>query len=132
MPLPDELEEDDDLGSSAPPPPPPAPAFNAETALKTLITLQPFSGSWSWSRELEGVLGVKAKDLTKMSLPTAVANHKQKDDIVATACAVVFFKSKLKSEEDTWEMLVEKAEGWLADEIGEDAAKELMDAIRKF
>ncbi|KAH7237368.1 von Willebrand factor type A domain-containing protein [Fusarium solani] len=132
MPLPDELEEDDDLGSSAPPPPPPAPAFNAETALKTLITLQTFSGSWSWSRELEGVLGVKAKDLTKMSLPTAVANHKQKDDIVATACAVVFFKSKLKSEEDTWEMLVEKAEGWLADEIGEDAAKELMDAIRKF
>ncbi|UPK91504.1 hypothetical protein LCI18_002439 [Fusarium solani-melongenae] len=132
MPLPDELEEDDDLGSSAPPPPPPAPAFNADTALKTLITLQTFSGSWSWSRELEGVLGVKAKDLTKMSLPTAVANHKQKDDIVATACAVVFFKSKLKSEEDTWEMLVEKAEGWLADEIGEDAAKELMDAIRKF
>ncbi|WAO87187.1 Hypothetical protein NCS54_00448900 [Fusarium falciforme] len=131
MPLPDELEEDDDLGSAAPPPPPPAPAFNAETALKTLITLQTFSGSWSWSRELEGVLGVKAKDLTKMSLPTAVVNHKQKDDIVATACAVVFFKSKLKSEEDTWEMLVEKAEGWLADEIGEDAAKELMDAIRK-
>ncbi|KAJ4315785.1 hypothetical protein N0V84_008189 [Fusarium piperis] len=131
MPLPDELEEDDDLDSSVPPRPP-APTFNAETALKTLITLQTFSGSWSWSRELEGVLGVKAKELAKMSLPTAVANHKQKDDIVATACAVVFFKSKLKSEEDTWEMLVEKAEGWLADEIGEDAAKELMEAIRKF
>ncbi|RMJ10143.1 hypothetical protein CDV36_010250 [Fusarium kuroshium] len=130
MPLPDELEEDDDLGSPAPPPP--APTFNSETALKTLITLQTFSGSWSWSRELEGVLGVKAKELEKMALPTAVANHKQKDDIVATACVVVFFKSKLKSEEDTWEMLVEKAEGWLADEIGEDAAKELMDAIRKF
>ncbi|EEU35305.1 uncharacterized protein NECHADRAFT_36894 [Fusarium vanettenii 77-13-4] len=130
MPLPDELEEDEDLGSPAPPPP--APAFNTETALKTLITLQTFSGSWSWNRELEGVLGVKAKDLTTMSLPAAVANHKQKDDIVATACAVVFFKSKLKSEEDTWEMLVEKAEGWLTDEVGEDAAKELMDAIRKF
>ncbi|RSL52390.1 hypothetical protein CEP54_010930 [Fusarium duplospermum] len=130
MPLPGELEEDEDLWS--PNPPPPAPTFNAETALKTLITLQTFSGRWSWSRELEGVLGVKAKELEKMSLPTAVANHKQKDDIVATACVVVFFKSKLKSEEDTWEMLVEKAEGWLADEIGEDAAKELMDAIRKF
>lgn len=133
MPLPDDLEEDDDSGSSAPPPPaPPAPAFNAETALKTLITLQTFSGSWSWSRELEGVLGVKAEELTKMSLPTAVMNHVQKDDVVATACAVVFFKSKLRSEEDTWEMLVEKAEGWLADEVGEDAARELMDTIRKF
>ncbi|KAI8722646.1 hypothetical protein NCS52_00408900 [Fusarium sp. LHS14.1] len=132
MPLPDELEEEDELDSAIPPPPPPAPAFNAETALKTLITLQTFSGSWSWNRELETVLGVKAKDLTTMNLPTAVSNHKQKDDIVATACAVVFFKSKLKSEEDTWEMLVEKAEGWLADEIGEDAAKELMETIRKF
>ncbi|KAL2689203.1 hypothetical protein Neosp_003255 [[Neocosmospora] mangrovei] len=133
MPLPDELEDEDELASAIPPPPPaPAPTFNAESALKTLITLQTFSGSWSWNRELEGVLGVKAKDLTTMSLPGAVANHKQKDDIVATACAVVFFKSKLKSEEDTWEMIVEKAEGWLADEIGENAAKELMETIRKF
>jgi hypothetical protein len=34
-------------------------------------------------------------------------------------------------EKDTWEMLVEKAEGWLEDNIGEDGVSELDSMLEK-
>ncbi|KAF4461133.1 Vault poly [Fusarium albosuccineum] len=100
-------------------------------SMQALTTLQKFSGSWSWNADLERVLGIKATTLSTLALPTGVDGHTEKNDILATACAVMFFKTKLQSEKDTWEMLVEKAEGWLDEKVGEEAVKELESLIAK-
>ncbi|KAF5586806.1 uncharacterized protein FSUBG_12017 [Fusarium subglutinans] len=99
--------------------------------LQALTSLQTFAGSWSWSSDLERVLGVTSDQVSKLTLPASVKDHSDKDDVVATACAVLFFKKKLQEEMDTWEMLVEKAEGWLEDNIGEDGVAELFSALEK-
>ncbi|KAF5027350.1 hypothetical protein F66182_551 [Fusarium sp. NRRL 66182] len=108
------------------------PEISSMSPLQALITLQTFSGSWSWSADLERVLGVTAEAVSKLGLPAPVTDHAEKDDVVATACAILFFKNKLKSEEGTWEMLVEKAEGWMEDMIGEDGVKELDGILGQF
>ncbi|KAF5660166.1 hypothetical protein FHETE_9140 [Fusarium heterosporum] len=106
--------------------PPSAPKRIGDMSpLQALTSLQSFSGSWSWSVDLERVLGVTAAAINKLELPSVVRDHAEKDSILATACAVLFFKKKLSDERDTWEMLVEKAEGWLEDSIGEDGVSDL-------
>ncbi|KAF4949134.1 hypothetical protein FGADI_9138 [Fusarium gaditjirri] len=99
--------------------------------LQALTTLQTFAGSWSWSSDLERVLSVASDQVSKLAIPSAVKDHSAEDDILATACAVLFFKSKLQGEMDTWEMLVEKAEGWLEENIGEDGVSELFSVLEK-
>ncbi|UZP38044.1 hypothetical protein NXS19_005860 [Fusarium pseudograminearum] len=127
-------ESDEDIGFCLyddGPAAPPAASYSSmpvkdKNPLEALTSLQTFSGSWSWSADLERVLGVKFEEVTKLGLPSTY-----KGDILATACAILFFKLKLKEEEDVWEMLVEKAEGWLEDNIGEDGVKELEIALQK-
>ncbi|KAG5748979.1 hypothetical protein H9Q70_008349 [Fusarium xylarioides] len=99
--------------------------------LQALTALQTFAGSWSWSSDLERVLGVTSDQVSKLALPASVKDHSKKDDLLATACAVLFFKKKLQEEMDTWEMLVEKAEGWLEDSIGEEDVSELFGVLEK-
>jgi hypothetical protein len=138
-----EIESDEDMGFALIDDGPPAPQvpYQAPTPaqkkisemspLQALTTLQTFSGSWSWSADLERVLGITAETISKIELPSAVEDHAEKDSILATACAVLFFKKKLMDEKDTWEMLVEKAEGWLEDNIGEDGVSELDSMLEK-
>ncbi|KAF4474637.1 Vault poly [Fusarium agapanthi] len=99
--------------------------------LQALTTLQTFAGSWSWSPGLERVLGVTSDQVSKLTLPASVKDHSEKDGVLATACAVLFFKNKLQEEMDTWEMLVEKAEGWLEDTIGDEGVSELCSVLEK-
>ncbi|KAM0340743.1 hypothetical protein ACHAPU_010334 [Fusarium lateritium] len=112
--------------------PPPAPKRIGDMSpLHALTSLQTFSGSWSWSADLERVLGVTAAIISKLELPSVVRDHADKDGVIATACTVLFFKENLGDEKDTWGMLVEKAEEWLEDNIGEDGVSDLNRAIRK-
>ncbi|KAL5620042.1 hypothetical protein FOBRF1_003288 [Fusarium oxysporum] len=157
MPLEDELEAEEsgeDMGFALFDDGPPAPAPAASSAffampassitaapkkkaisdmepLQALTTLQTFAGSWSWSSDLERVLGVASDRVSKLALPSSVKGHSEKDDVLATACAVLFFKNKLQEEIDTWEMLVEKAEGWLEENIGDDGVSELFSVLEK-
>ncbi|EMT73755.1 hypothetical protein FOC4_g10002781 [Fusarium odoratissimum] len=157
MPLEDELEAEEsgeDVGFALFDDGPPAPAPAASSAffampassitaapkkkaisdmepLQALTTLQTFAGSWSWSSDLERVLGVTSDRVSKLALPSSVKGHSEKDDVLATACAVLFFKNKLQEEIDTWEMLVEKAEGWLEENIGDDGVSELFSVLEK-
>lgn len=147
-------ESDEDMGFALMDDGPPAPAPAASSSLfsmpassiatvpkkksigdmeplQALTSLQTFSGSWSWSADLERVLGVTSEQVSKLALPASVKDHSEKDDVLATACAVLFFKKKLQEEMDTWEMLVEKAEGWLEDNIGEDGVSELLGMLEK-
>ncbi|KAJ4253303.1 hypothetical protein NW762_010458 [Fusarium torreyae] len=145
MPLEDEDEDesDEDMGfaliddgppaglAAHQPPAPSAPKISDMGPLQALTTLQTFSGSWSWSADLERVLGITFEAVSKLDLPAVVADRPEKEDILATALAVLFFKAKLKSEEDTWEMLVEKAEQWLEDIIGQEGVGELDRVLEK-
>lgn len=78
-------------------------------ALQALIALQTFVGSWTWSGDLEKVLGVTAKKAERVT--------EVRGDVLATVCAVVFLRKKLGGERDAWEMVVEKAVEWLEGEV---------------
>ncbi|KAH7136703.1 von Willebrand factor type A domain-containing protein [Dactylonectria estremocensis] len=123
FPLPDDLLCEMDSGFEAPP----AERVKTESAstvdtsdpLQALTSLQTFVGSWTWNETLEKVLGVTSASASKLSLSDAAASHADRNTILATMCAVVFFKKNLKAEKDVWEMLVDKAESWLEDQLGE-------------
>ncbi|UNI22233.1 hypothetical protein JDV02_008140 [Purpureocillium takamizusanense] len=85
--------------------------------LDVLAALQTFVGSWSWSRELEEVLG-----LTQKEAGSKVPNLQ--GDALATLCAVAYLRRRLAGDKDAWELMVDKAESWLEDQTGE--AKEAL------
>ncbi|KAI0148465.1 VIT-domain-containing protein [Xylariaceae sp. FL1272] len=74
-----------------------------EDKMDALIRLQNSNGSWNWTEAFEKILGPFD------DLPAA-----QKNDTTATTRAVSFFKSEMADEKDTWELIVEKASLWLA------------------
>lgn len=84
-----------------------------EEGMYEVISLQTFDGSWKWTEGLFTVLGVgeqKAKDILS-GLGEAV---------MATLLAVAFFEEKMAHQEGVWEMVVEKAKGWLEERIGRE------------
>lgn len=125
------LFDDGPCGPPAPAAPAPPTPVHEMGPLQALTSLQTFSGSWSWSVELERVLGVNSKQVANLDLPSTVRGHALESEVLATACAILFFKRKLADEKDTWEMLVEKAEGWLEENIGEDSMNDLEVVLRK-
>jgi hypothetical protein len=105
------------------PVPAPVPAAPVDP-LQDLTRLQTFVGSWLWSPELERVLGLTAADAAAKltSLPTFAVANDGNNDILATACAVAYFSKKLAADKDAWEMMVDKAREWLAEQVGGEAA----------
>ena len=90
--------------------------------LDVLIELQTFEGFWEWDAALFAIISVSEKQAELVE--AQIGYGKQ---AVATALAVVFFERKLKSEKDAWELVVEKARGWLEGNIGEDGVHTLME-----
>ncbi|VUC27565.1 unnamed protein product [Clonostachys rosea] len=90
--------------------------------LNSLVSLQTFAGSWIWNHNLEQVLGISPDHFIGLHLPDSVASHAQRDEIIATACAIAFLSKKFSAEKGSWEMLVEKADRWLHVQIGGDVA----------
>lgn len=90
--------------------------------LDVLIELQTFEGFWEWDAALFAIISVSEKQAEQVE--TQIGYGKQ---AVATALAVVFFERKLKSEKDAWELVVEKARGWLEGNVGEDGVHTLME-----
>ncbi|KYK58818.1 hypothetical protein DCS_05836 [Drechmeria coniospora] len=86
--------------------------------LSELASLQTFIGSWEWNAALEKVLNVTEKQTSAIVLPLTGGNR---NDILATICAVLYLKRKLASERDAWELMVDKAEGWLEEQTGKSA-----------
>ena len=81
--------------------------------LDALAALQTFVGSWSWSPQLEQVLG-----LTQREAAGRVTGLQ--GDVLATLCAVSYLRRRLAGDKDAWELMVDKAESWLEDQTGED------------
>lgn len=77
--------------------------------LRDIIALQKFEGFWEWSKELCQIVGAK--------------DDRKRDSVFTTAMAVRFLEVKLKGESDVWDLVVEKARGWLVEQCGGDEAK---------
>ena len=73
-----------------------------------IIDLQEFDGSWRISDKLLQLVGVSYDLIAGLSLGNGAG----------TAVAIAWIKGKVASEEDVWEMVVEKALGWLASQLG--------------
>ncbi|KAI9736170.1 MAG: hypothetical protein M1834_001055 [Cirrosporium novae-zelandiae] len=109
--------------SPAPPPPP----SEADSKLQQLIGLQHFDGSFTLNNNLLTLCNVQSRnELTKFGL--------SENDIGATMIAIIFFETMLKGDEESWELVVEKARNWLnekgVNEGWEEKAKGCIGDIR--
>ncbi|EMC98716.1 hypothetical protein BAUCODRAFT_64769 [Baudoinia panamericana UAMH 10762] len=77
--------------------------------MQRLISLQTFAGSWAFTSALLDAIGKPG--LLKGSIHGY--GESMSDEAKATLLAIAFFESKLPSEKDVWEMVVEKGRRWL-------------------
>ena len=80
---------------------------------EALMDLQTFEGFWEWQESLFSWIEMDPKLATEV-----VKKHGWDFRIAATAFVIVFFKEKQAKEKDTWELVVEKAKGWMEEQIG--------------
>ncbi|OCL05367.1 VIT-domain-containing protein [Glonium stellatum] len=92
--------------------------------LDALIELQKFEGFWEWKATLFAVIGVGEKQAEQVA-----AQNGYSKQVMATALAVAFFERKLRSEKGAWELVVEKAKGWLEGHIGGGGVLTLMGTV---
>ncbi|KAJ9605425.1 hypothetical protein H2200_010082 [Cladophialophora chaetospira] len=87
-----------------------------------IIDLQEFDGSWQVSDKLLELLGVSEEQFSSLNVHVdlAASNKAHK----ATALAIAWLRAKVAGEEDVWEMVVEKALGWLVVETGGEVGAE--------
>ncbi|KAH7412310.1 hypothetical protein DE146DRAFT_642797 [Phaeosphaeria sp. MPI-PUGE-AT-0046c] len=92
-----------------------APAKTPEELSHYLISLQTFEGSWELSAALLAALKIEETQVNTMC-----AEQSLKPTVLVTALVVAVFERKLKDLEGTWELVVEKAKGWLeSQEVGD-------------
>ncbi|KAF9106041.1 hypothetical protein BGX27_009340, partial [Mortierella sp. AM989] len=89
--------------------------------LADLVDLQTFEGCWEWQQELFLCINVVILQAEKM------CNDNGWDrKVAATALVIVYFETKLEKEKETWELIVDKAKGWLEGEIGQDQTEAVL------
>lgn len=103
---------------------PPSPVESGKF-LQSLIALQSFSGAWPSISRLPcrkmGIDVAEAREVAQRLVEDGVAKDAtMAEQCVATAAVVSFLEKKMADEEETWELVVEKARTWLEDTV--DAA----------
>ncbi|KAK3356608.1 von Willebrand factor type A domain-containing protein [Lasiosphaeria hispida] len=91
---------------------------NPEAALETIVEWQAFNGAWLWGNGvLARALGLdataicaKASKLVGQSAPGDKVL-----DLAATAVVLAYLEAKLAGKKDEWEMMADKAKGWLGE-----------------
>ncbi|KAH7050492.1 von Willebrand factor type A domain-containing protein [Linnemannia elongata] len=93
-------------------PSPATPPAKQLPLLETLIDLQTFSGFWEMTSELATAVGIS---LTVLKTEGADLGYNTDEElrILATALAISYFENTLAKDRDTWELVVDKAKGWL-------------------
>ncbi|KAF2683098.1 hypothetical protein K458DRAFT_369278 [Lentithecium fluviatile CBS 122367] len=103
-----------------------APSKTPEEALTFLIKLQTFEGYWIWDPSLFAT--VRVSEQGAESERSAAGYGKEE---WATALVVTFFEERLAGERGSWELVVEKARGWLAVTLGgEEKVEEMVNKAR--
>jgi hypothetical protein len=75
--------------------------------------LQSFEGYWEWQASLLSYVGVDP-----VLAAEVVKKHGWDLKVAATGLAIVFLEKKKNKEKDAWELVVEKAKGWMDRRIG--------------
>ncbi|KAK3824892.1 MAG: von Willebrand domain-containing protein [Benniella sp.] len=88
-------------------------AQGAESTVHGIVGLQTFEGYWKWQEGLLSCVGVDSALAAE-----AVKKHGWDLRVAATALAIVFLEKKKAGEKDAWELVVEKAKGWMEEQIG--------------
>ncbi|KAI4656868.1 uncharacterized protein J4E78_006759 [Alternaria triticimaculans] len=88
------------------------------TLLQRLIARQSFEGSWEAIDKLP--FDEMKLDRDAASLANAQLNEPNSEQLLATAIVVLFLEKKMQGEEDTWELVVEKARAWLGSKVTEE------------
>jgi hypothetical protein len=99
-----------------------------EDSMHALIALQEFDGSWGRGRKFFAILGL---DETKLKTICKSAGVLDDGKVQATIAAVAFLQTKAKAEQEVWEMVVEKAMGWLKGKTGEGQLEKVMEAMAR-
>ncbi|KAF1969247.1 hypothetical protein BU23DRAFT_513289 [Bimuria novae-zelandiae CBS 107.79] len=124
------------LAGAASPSVSPAPKTD-DAVLALLIKLQTFEGSWAVSPTLILAFGVseaEAEDaLTILNYEISIRAAAKGGEKVeyskqqwATALAIVYFETKLEKFKGSWELVVDKARGWLEGKVGGKRAAEVL------
>jgi Vault protein inter-alpha-trypsin domain/von Willebrand factor type A domain len=100
------------------------PPMTNEEKMLELVSLQSFDGSWQMTNKFLLTLGLNEAMLTALL--------QLENTVVATLVAVGFLECKVPEEEGVWEMIVEKAKGWLDGKIGESGAAEGLAKVKKY
>ncbi|KAG9061239.1 hypothetical protein KI688_007577 [Linnemannia hyalina] len=90
----------------------------------TLMDLQTFEGFWEWQESLFSWVGVDPK-----LAEAVIKKHGWDFRVAATAFAIVFLEKKQAKEKDTWELVVEKAKGWMEEKIGVHMVEEVLHKV---
>ena len=94
-----------------------------------LISLQTFSGPWPSLATLPlsnlRVSPSSAQTASESLLANGIApDAGSAEKLLATALVIVFLQKKMPDEEDTWELVVEKANAWLEGIVEDEAKRE--------
>ncbi|CAI6336918.1 unnamed protein product [Periconia digitata] len=139
MPLPD--EDDSDLDGGAPPPKKPFKfEYNSTTStgplLERLVDQQGFNGSWPSVKSIPAKeMGIKFDDvqsIIKMLVSAAKSEADQSmiETLVGTVLVVLHMERNMADEEETWELVVEKARTFI-DEMQDTLGLDVVDQCWK-
>jgi hypothetical protein len=97
--------------------------------LQRLIEKQTFEGSWELETLSWDSLSVKKDEADKI-VDEVAKRHSDLDreklsTVVATALIIALFEKDMSEDEETWELVAEKARAWL----GEAADKNVLDGV---
>ncbi|KAG9187499.1 hypothetical protein G6011_05370 [Alternaria panax] len=87
------------------------------TLLQRLIARQSFEGSWAAIDKLP--CDEMKLDRDAASKAVAKLTETNAHQILATATVVLFLEKRMQDEEETWELVVEKARAWLESKVAE-------------
>ena len=101
-----------------------------EERMHALIALQSFDGSWSGADEVLETLGIEKGQLGSLFSDwrdIVPANGA----VLATMTAVAWLVAMVKDEEDSWELIAEKARGWLRNVAGTECEDKIAALVAK-
>jgi hypothetical protein len=93
-----------------------------EELTQHLISLQTFEGFWEVSPSLLETLKIKDQEFQSVCSDSGLS-----PTVLMTTIAVLFFERKLKAFEGSWELVVDKAKGWL----GEQGVHNVEESVEK-
>lgn len=95
-----------------------------EPLLNRIISHQSFAGSWSQSStfpfhdlHLDAAAVASAARGFAADAAIAAGDVSDAERILATAVIILFLERKMADDEETWELVVEKARAWLGDKV---------------